>query len=71
MSKFPKLNDSNYSDKAANSVEAPSPDPEVHYGDNRDKMNAEQRARYDELISEGYIYGTDFTVNGSGAIVFL
>ena len=40
------------------------------FGDNRDKMSASEKSAYDKLISDGLVYGVDFTVNSSGKIVY-
>ena len=40
------------------------------FGDNRDRMSASQKATYDKLIADGYVYGVDFTVDNSGKIVY-
>ena len=40
------------------------------FGDNRDKMSESTKKKYDEYIADGFVYGEDFTVNGSGKIVW-
>ncbi len=42
--------------------------PPLEFNDNRDFMDSEMRALYDDLIAMGFVYGVDFTVGIDGKI---